>query len=93
MADAGKSGLAALRADAVLQDQVTAIDADPPGWPQAGRWCGPMPYERAKPASNSRSSFLPRLRRDITVPTGSCSTCAISLYENSSTSASRTTAG
>src|SRR5258708_40320056 len=51
----------------------------------------PMPYDRATPASRSRSSFRPRLRRDMTVPIGMFKIPADSLYENSSTSTSRTT--
>src|SRR5215470_1743037 len=38
-----------------------------------------IPYERAMLPSNSRKSFLPRLKRDMTVPIGISSMCAISL--------------
>src|SRR5260370_14684814 len=51
----------------------------------------PMPYDRATPASRSRSSLRPRLNRDITVPIGIFRIPADSLYENSSTSTSKTT--
>src|SRR5690348_16562087 len=51
----------------------------------------PMPYDRATPASRSRSSFRPRLKRDMTVPIGMFKIPADSLYENSSTSTSKTT--
>src|SRR6267143_1569546 len=40
---------------------------------------GLMPYERATSANCWRSSFLPRLNLDITVPTGILSVSAISL--------------
>src|SRR6266567_2726409 len=52
----------------------------------------PIPYDCARSASFARSNFLPRLTRDITVPTGTFSIPAASLYENSSTSMSSTTA-
>src|SRR5438094_3595402 len=40
----------------------------------------PMPYDRATPASRSRSSFRPRLKRDMTVPIGIFKIPADSLY-------------
>src|SRR6266481_7778126 len=51
---------------------------------------GLIPYERATSTNSCRSSFLPRLNLDITVPTGILNVSAISLSENSSTSASST---
>src|SRR5207247_899714 len=51
----------------------------------------PIPYDRATSVSSSRNTFLPRLRRDITVPIGIVRISDASLYENSSTSTSNTT--
>jgi hypothetical protein len=41
--------------------------------------CGLIPYERATSANSCRSSFLPRLNLDITVPNGILKVSAISL--------------
>src|SRR5260370_7598390 len=48
---------------------------------------GLIPYERPTSANSCRSSFLPRLNLDITVPTGILTVSALSLYDTSSTPA------